>query len=132
MCLILFDRLFEELKNQHDSERNKLVAECEELRKRLHELEDKMRQEHEELLQHKRVAQEKNDINEYNIIDFFWRKFNQTHYSFRGLEKKNSALRQSLSRVRLSRESFRNRLKSTTFARKMECGAEHTIQVFLP
>lgn len=57
--------------------------------------------------------------------EFFFTFFNRT------LLKKNTALRQSLARVRLSRESFKNRLKTTaTWNRNMENG-QRSVKVSL-
>lgn len=90
-------RLFEELKAQHDTERAKLVADCAEGRRQCAAAEERWRAGADEL-------------------DGVRRTLRERELDVSGLVRKNAALRQSLGRVRLTREAFRTRLKHQTAA----------------
>lgn len=85
-------RLFEELKGQHDADRAQLATECERLRVHCREVEERMALVATELADVRRTA----DKREGECVE---------------LNKKMVVLRQSLARVRLSREAFRTRVK---------------------
>ncbi|XP_037048367.1 protein Cep89 homolog isoform X1 [Bradysia coprophila] len=102
-------KLFQELSSQYDSEKTKLNSTIESLTNSLRDVETKCSQannENDTLKKHAKSLEEQNDE----------------------LLNKNTQLRESLARVRLSRESFKSRLKNANSLHRTMEGSQRRVK----